>query len=215
LQEIAERANRDLGAQLTALGDDFSVSVEARGENILAIVMSAENAQAEEPELIQLMTNLLSPATSLLMLDMEEDGIAEPRVLLEFLGVDGRLIGNHEFGADVEGDNLTLSEISPIDILLQNHRIFAADMQQDMGGFMTVTVAARGESAIAYVFHISEFSPENGFDEDIVINVLLPELEGAFAELLPAMVDMGVESPSIIGEFHGPDGTLLASTEVS
>ena len=214
LQGIAERADRDISAQLAALGDDFSISVEGRGEDTLVLAITAEDA--EDPEFTQLMVNLLSPASSLLLLNMEDAAdIEDPIVVFEFFTADGRLVDSHELTMDTLADGISiLDDVSPLDVVLQTHRVVAADLERDMAGLMTVAVELRGEGTIAYVFHIVEFFPEEGFDEDVVTNELLPELEGVFARLIPTMADMGIENPSIIAEFFNPDGTQLASTEV-
>ena len=212
LQGIAEQANRDISTQLAALGDDFSVAVEGRDEDTLAFVITSESS--EEPEFVQLIINLLSPASSLLMLNMEDAGINNPIMVFEFLTMGGSLVESHEFTRDTLADGVSALGVSPLYILLQTHQAVAAELEQDMAGLMSVAVELRGDSTIAYVFHIVEFFPEEGFDEDVVTNELVPELEGAFAILIPAMSDMGIENPSIVAEFFNPDGTPLTSTEV-
>ena len=238
MRRVVEGANRDIAAHVEAgaVPEGF-MYVESRGSNTVVFIFTAYDEETEDMEHIRIMADLLTPVYSALPLVMQEDGgIDDPRVLFEFLSMDGQLLYIREFTIDAApGDIMSWDDISIENMLLETHQTMAAFLEEELEGSATVRVALQEPGTIIYTFKILDYRAfiELEFGEELDADNLfprgnyeswlrawlsalfLPEFGEVLAGHIPAMEGLGVENPSFRVEFLGPDSTLLAYTEVS
>ena len=213
----------------------FTAQGEDRENGTLAIVFRAVDMEIDYHGIAVHIAEQIKPYVSPNLSLMQEVGIADPRIILEFQDMTGEVIYTRvikQSGEPVEGTPLTHtsdvtspvsglsvpSDALPEDAILlfiQSQQDTIAKVREEMAGMGTFSIEAQDSRTIACVVHITDESISDKVTEEKINDKILPILRGTFAQYVPILADMGVSDPRVIVIAYNPSGKVLISTEIN